>query len=75
MVIVENAVISSKFQVVIPKAIREQMGIKKGQEVSFEPMENELRLVMVPSIEDLAGKFPELKRAPSRKELWKDENR
>ncbi|MBI3588372.1 AbrB/MazE/SpoVT family DNA-binding domain-containing protein [Candidatus Micrarchaeota archaeon] len=71
----QTAVVSSKYQIVIPKAIRERMDIRQGQEVSFEPLENELRLVIVPSIEELAGKFPQLKRAPGRSELWKDDKR
>ena len=70
-----SAVVSSKFQVVIPKPIRERMGIRKGQELVFEPLKNELRLVIVPSLEELAGRFPELRGTPGRKELWRDENR
>jgi AbrB family looped-hinge helix DNA binding protein len=71
----ESAVVSSKFQVVIPEGVRKKMGIKKGQRVVFEPEGKDLRLIVVPSLLDLEGKFPELKNGPSRKELWADENR
>lgn len=71
----DTSLVSSKFQVVIPKGIRKQMGIRKGQEISFQPMDNELRLVIVPSIDELAGKFPQLKNSPARSELWEDGNR
>ncbi len=71
----ESAVISSKFQVVIPKSVREKMGIKKGQEVVFQSLKNEIRLVVVPPLSELEGKFPELSKTPSRKALWEDEMR
>ena len=47
--------ISSKFQVVIPKDIREQLHLCPGQKVQFIPSED--RIVMIPerSIADMRG--------------------
>ncbi len=50
--------ISSKYQIVIPRAIREQFGLKPGQRVLFIPYQNSLRLVIIPSIEAARGMLP-----------------
>ena len=47
--------ISSKYQVVIPRSIREQFNLKPGQKIMFIPYNNTLRVVIVPSIEDARG--------------------
>ncbi len=47
--------ISSKYQVVIPRKIREQFNIQPGQKVVFIPYQNSLRMVIVPPIEDGYG--------------------
>jgi AbrB family looped-hinge helix DNA binding protein len=47
--------ISSKFQLVIPRKIREQFQLKPGQKVVFLPYKKTLRMVIVPSIEDDCG--------------------
>jgi AbrB family looped-hinge helix DNA binding protein len=58
----ETSIISSKFQVVIPRKIREQFHVKAGQRVMFIPYQKSLRLVIVPAIEEaygmLAGMIP-----------------
>ena len=51
----EISTISSKYQVVIPRKIREQFGLKPGQKVVFIPYKNSLRVVIVPPIEDGYG--------------------
>ena len=51
----EITTISSKFQVVIPRKIREQYHLKPGQKVVFIPHKNSLRMVIVPPIEDGYG--------------------
>ena len=51
----EVTTISSKFQLVIPRKIREQFNLKPGQKVVFLPYKKTLRMVIVPSIEDAYG--------------------
>ncbi|MEI7990209.1 MAG: AbrB/MazE/SpoVT family DNA-binding domain-containing protein, partial [Chloroflexota bacterium] len=41
----EITTLSSKYQVVIPKKIREQFHLKPGQKLVFIPYKNSLRLV------------------------------
>lgn len=52
-----TATISSKYQVVIPRGAREQLGLKPGQKIVFIPLGNTLRLVAVPPIEEAQGMF------------------
>jgi AbrB family looped-hinge helix DNA binding protein len=47
--------ISSKYQVVIPREVREQFGLKPGQKVVFIRYKKSLRLVVVPPIEEAHG--------------------
>ena len=49
--------ISSKYQVVIPRSIREQFNLKPGQKIMFIPYNNTLRVVIVPTIEEAEGIF------------------
>jgi AbrB family looped-hinge helix DNA binding protein len=49
------ATISSKYQVVIPREIREQFDLKPGQKIVFIPLKKSLRVVIVPPIEDAYG--------------------
>jgi AbrB family looped-hinge helix DNA binding protein len=51
----ETTKISTKYQVVIPRKIREQFKIKPGQKVVFIPFEHTLQLVIVPPIEEARG--------------------
>ena len=46
----EAVTISSKYQVVIPREIREQFNLKPGQKIMFIPYNNILHVVIVPSI-------------------------
>lgn len=47
--------VSPKYQVVIPKEIREKMGIKPGQEVQFMVYQGSIVLVPLVPIEELRG--------------------
>jgi AbrB family looped-hinge helix DNA binding protein len=47
--------ISSKYQIVIPREVREQFNLKPGQKVMFIPYLKSIRLVIVPSIYDALG--------------------
>lgn len=51
----EITTLSTKYQVVIPKKIREQFHLKPGQKLVFIPYKNSLRLVIVPPIEQAYG--------------------
>lgn len=65
--------ISTKYQVVIPREVREQFGLKPGQKVMFIPYNSTLRLVVVPSIDKARGMFKRLTSEGIREE--KDEER
>jgi len=47
--------ISTKYQVVIPREVREQFGLKPGQRVAFIAHKKSLRMVIVPPIEEAEG--------------------
>jgi len=59
--------VSPKFQVVIPKAIREELKIEPGQELLMYAIEGSLRLVPHRSIKELKGLAKGMR--------WKDEYR
>lgn len=50
-----SATLSSKFQISIPKAVREAQGWEAGQEFVFIPKDGGVLLVPVPTLEDLRG--------------------
>ena len=43
----ERATVSTKYQVVIPKKVREELGIKPGQKVHVIPYEGRIELIPV----------------------------
>jgi AbrB family looped-hinge helix DNA binding protein len=49
--------ISSKYQIVIPRTVREQFDLKPGQKLMFIPYQKSIRLVIVPPIEEALGLF------------------
>ncbi len=51
----DTSVVSSKYQVVIPREIREKFNIKPGQKILFIPYKKSLRIVIVPPIEEAYG--------------------
>jgi AbrB family looped-hinge helix DNA binding protein len=59
--------VSPKFQVVIPKALREELKIEPGQELLMYALDGSLRLVPRRSIKELRGIAKGLR--------WKDEYR
>jgi AbrB family looped-hinge helix DNA binding protein len=62
-----NAVtISSKYQVVIPRTIREQFDLKPGTKIMFIPYNNTLRVVVVPPMEQALGMFAGIDTDPQR---------
>jgi AbrB family looped-hinge helix DNA binding protein len=65
--------ISSKYQVVIPREIREQFDLKPGQKLVFIPYNGTLRVVIVPSIEEARGMLKGMNTDDTREEV--DEER
>ncbi|MBU1174886.1 MAG: AbrB/MazE/SpoVT family DNA-binding domain-containing protein [Alphaproteobacteria bacterium] len=51
----DTATLSSKFQISVPKAVREKTGWKAGQKLVFLPKGNGLLLVPIPDRAALAG--------------------
>lgn len=51
----ESVVISSKYQVVIPKAVRRQLDLKPGQRVSVIVKGRGLEIVPTPDVKALRG--------------------
>jgi AbrB family looped-hinge helix DNA binding protein len=49
--------VSSKFQISIPKEVREESGVRAGQEFVFIPKGKNLLLVRVPTREEMFGMF------------------
>lgn len=49
--------ISSKYQIVIPREIREQFNLKPGYKVVFIPYQHSIRLVIVPPLKEARGIF------------------
>ena len=49
------ATLSAKFQISIPKDVREEMGLKPGQKFEFLRIGRTLNLVPQPRMEDLFG--------------------
>lgn len=50
-----SVTISSKFQISIPKEVRESQGWKSGQRLAFIPRGKGYELVPVPNFEDVVG--------------------
>jgi AbrB family looped-hinge helix DNA binding protein len=47
--------ISPKYQIVIPREVREKFDLKPGQKIMFISYQKSLRLVIVPSIKSARG--------------------
>lgn len=69
----EAVTISSKYQVVIPRAVREKFNLKPGQKLVFIPYKGTLRVVIVPSVEEARGMLKGLNTDNIREEV--DEER
>jgi AbrB family looped-hinge helix DNA binding protein len=63
----ETVKVSPKFQVVIPKKVREQLQLRPGQELQIYILDGAIRLQRLRSIKDLRGIAKGMK--------WKDEDR
>lgn len=65
--IMETVKVSPKFQVVIPKKVREELQLKPGQELQIYILDQTIRLHRPRSIKELRGIAKGMK--------WKDEDR
>lgn len=65
--------ISSKYQVVIPREIREQFNLKPGQKLAFIPYNGTLRVVIVPPLAEARGMLKGMNTDNIREEV--DEER
>ena len=62
----QEVTVSPKYQVVIPRHIREQFNLKPGQKLMFIPYKITLRVVIVPPIEEAEGIFEGIDTDPQR---------
>ena len=60
--------VSSKYQIVIPRAVRQIVGIQKGQTVSVIPIGGVIEVVPDQDLATLEGAFPELSAGEVRDE-------
>jgi AbrB family looped-hinge helix DNA binding protein len=58
--------VSPKFQVVIPREIREALGLKPGQKVQALQYEDRVELIPVRSVKEMRGFFPGLNTSVPR---------
>ena len=61
--------VSPKYQIVIPKDVREKLGIRPGQKVEAFAVGNRVELVPVQPMRTFRGRFPDLpppEREPDR---------
>jgi AbrB family looped-hinge helix DNA binding protein len=63
----EKVKVSPKFQVVIPKKVREELALRPGQELQIYVFDGTIRLIRPRSIKDLRG--------IAKGMTWKDEDR
>jgi AbrB family looped-hinge helix DNA binding protein len=51
----EEATVSTKYQVVIPKKVREKLGIKPGQKVQVIPYMGRIEMIPIQEIKESKG--------------------
>lgn len=64
--------VSPKYQVIIPKHVREKIRLKKGEKMKISIHKKGLFLERVLPVEKLIGKYPRLNRDPSIRTLRKE---
>ncbi len=69
----EAVTVSSQYQIVIPREVRDQFGVKPGDKILFIPYKNTLRAVIVPPIQQGRGLFKGVQTENLREE--QDEER
>jgi len=66
-----EVVLSPKYQIVMPKEVRENLGLKKGQKFAVMVKNGVISLVPVPSLEELRG----IAKGIEMREVREDEER
>lgn len=64
----EAVTVSPKFQVVIPRSIREQLGIRAGQKMQVIPVGGHIMLVPLRPVTEVRGSMPGLSTDVEREE-------
>lgn len=67
--------VSSKYQIVIPRKVREALGIRKGQMVSVIPIGGVIEVVPDQELSRLEGAYPEVSLEEVRDESEREERR
>lgn len=62
----ETVTVSPKFQVVIPRSVRERLGIRAGQRVQMIPYEDRIEVVPVRPAREMRGFLAELENTFER---------
>jgi AbrB family looped-hinge helix DNA binding protein len=65
--------ISSKYQVVIPRPIRERFNLRPGQKLMLIPYKDTLRVLIVPPIEETEGIFEGIDTDPQREKADREQ--
>jgi AbrB family looped-hinge helix DNA binding protein len=63
-----SVTVSSKFQIVIPKSIRQSTGIQPGQKLEIFHIGDAIELIPVKDVRSMRGSLPELDREVERTE-------
>jgi AbrB family looped-hinge helix DNA binding protein len=66
---------SSKYQIVIPRRVREILGIRKGQTVSVIPVGGVIEVVPDQDLSTLEGAYPRISLTDVRDESEREEPR
>ncbi|MBI2190744.1 MAG: AbrB/MazE/SpoVT family DNA-binding domain-containing protein [Planctomycetes bacterium] len=64
----ETVTVSPKFQVVIPKKVREQLGLQPGQRIKTIVYENRIELIPIRPMKEMRGFLPGIDSAVGREE-------
>jgi len=57
----ENVVVSQRFQVTIPKSVREKLNITPGEKIGVIEKDEVIHLIPIKDIRKMRGKFPKIK--------------
>jgi AbrB family looped-hinge helix DNA binding protein len=74
-VTVARVKVSSKYQIVIPREVRETLGLRKGEMVSVIPVGGVIEVVPDRDLSTLEGAFPQISLTGVRDESEREEGR